>query len=354
MGPFQRNTVKHGKKSMSNASIESEEPVFITGVYRSGTTLITRVLDLHSQLAVTYDSVQYLRFYYDQYDKPSSQFEEIVSSVADRLRDRYSIELDVDSILSRITGDGPVTHARIYNSIMKELLVPNKKVRWGEKSVLEWTAIPEFLTMFPRGKVLHVIRDPRDVLASYRENTIEEQHRYLDAVFACLHSFEWADNEGGQISDDSYKIVRHEDLVQETRETIDSICDFLGVSFEEVMLDTSRFTNKKGESTWDGNSAFGDVQASKGFDPSSTGRWKNHLSDQEVLLTESIIGDLMERFEYPHSDRKMDSSQFRSFWDQIRETPLIQERLHKWFETGEGIEEYPSDPLNPENWGEAS
>jgi len=39
-----------------------DNPIFITGCYRSGTTYISRVLDAHPNLNVTFDSVNYFRF----------------------------------------------------------------------------------------------------------------------------------------------------------------------------------------------------------------------------------------------------------------------------------------------------
>ena len=39
-----------------------EDPILITGVYRSGTTYFSRILNAHPDLDVTYDSVNYFRF----------------------------------------------------------------------------------------------------------------------------------------------------------------------------------------------------------------------------------------------------------------------------------------------------
>ena len=54
--------------------------------------------------------------------------------------------------------------------------------------MLCWTKIPDFLSMFPDGKVIHVIRDTRDVLSSFKRVTYEPGLKYLDAVFCYGHN----------------------------------------------------------------------------------------------------------------------------------------------------------------------
>ena len=160
--------------SPSENNAAAERPIFITGVYRSGTTLPVQILDSHSQLGVTYDTVQYLRFYLDQYGSPAEQYQTIVEEVADRVGSRYSLAVPRDRILRRIGSLSNIEHRDIYAAIMRETFCADQPdVRWGEKSVLEWTRIPLFLEMFPQGKTILMMRDPRDVLASYREFTIE-------------------------------------------------------------------------------------------------------------------------------------------------------------------------------------
>ncbi|GAH06481.1 unnamed protein product, partial [marine sediment metagenome] len=78
---------------------------------------------------------------------------------------------------------------------------------------------PTFLTLYPEGKIIHLIRDPRDVLASYREFTIEPKYRYFDAVFTCLHSMNWTMTIGESLPKKNYYVLRHEDLITDPEET---------------------------------------------------------------------------------------------------------------------------------------
>lgn len=326
-----------------------ESPIFLTGVYRSGTTLPAQILNNHSQLRITYDTLQFFRFYLGRFDPIKNRYTEIVNDAAWRLDKRYLIKVPKKLILSRLDEMTEVKYKDVYTAIMVETFCAgNRDLRWGEKSVLEWTNIPTFLTMYPEGKALHIIRDPRDVLASYREVTIEPRYRYLDAVFACLHSMNWAATTGAALPNDSYLVLKHEDFVTKPEQTTRQICRFLDIEFEPDMLDTSQFRNYEGK-RWEGNSAFGDV--SNQISSRSINRWHSKLQDFELIFVESIIGeDLLKHFGYQASGIKVNAANLQKLWEYVQATPLLQNRLQHWLSTGEGVESYPSDPTDPANW----
>ena len=58
---------------------------------------------------------------------------------------------------------------------------------------------------------------------------------------------------------------------------------------------------------------------------------------------ESITGNMMPKFGYGPFDVKVGSEDWCRLWERVRATPLLQNRLTRWPETGEGTEKYPSD-----------
>ena len=116
--------------------------------------------------------------------------------------------------------------------------------RWGEKSLLEWTNIPTFLDMYPSGKTIHIIRDPRDVVASYKNMTYETKDKYLDSIFNCLDSMKHAINYLSILPKSSYYLVKFEDLVNNRMIEIEKICKFLQIEFNEA--DYSKENIKEG------------------------------------------------------------------------------------------------------------
>jgi hypothetical protein len=159
----------------------------------------------------------------------------------------------------------------------------------------------------------------------------------------------WAATVGAALPDDRYFIVRHEDLVTDPGQTTREICRFLDIEFEPIMLDTTKFTNRRGTKKWEGNSSFGDVSSQ--ITARSTNRWRSKLEDFELIFVESIIGDdLLKHFGYQPSGVKVNVAGLQKLWEYLRATPLIQNRLHHWLTTGEGVESYPTDPTNSTNW----
>ena len=122
-----------------------------------------------------------------------------------------------------------------YESRGKTSVVIEKKAgrRWGEKTLLEWTDIPLFLEMYPSGKTIHIIRDPRDVLASYKHMTYETEEKYLDAIFNCLDSMQHAIEYSKNLSKENYYMVKFEDLVSDRMSEIEKICSYLDIEFNE-------------------------------------------------------------------------------------------------------------------------
>ncbi len=329
---------------MMQSSTEREDPIFITGVYRSGTTLISRVLGAHPELDITYDSVNYFRFILKKGIK-ASKYRDIVSSTVKRLQRRHEISLDSAGILEEVESATEITHKEIYRAIMKSFFGYTGK-RWGEKSLLEWTNISTFLEMFPQGRAIHIIRDPRDVLISYKKMTIETGDKYLDSIFANMHSMDYALARQDTLPSDRYLLLRYEDYIADPRHHSGRICDFLGIEFVDGMLDESQYTNITGR-LFDRNthSSF------PGDGGPPVDRWKSTLSRYEICLVEGLLRRQMEALAYELTTSPTDNPVMALF-ETLGSEPLLKSRMLNFLQTDEGAESYPSDPTESLNWGD--
>tara|TARA_B100001142_G_scaffold17203_1_gene15978 strand:- start:52 stop:1119 length:1068 start_codon:yes stop_codon:yes gene_type:complete len=327
-------------------------PVFITGVYRSGTTILTGILGAHEELDISHPSVQYFRYILKKGISPDD-YKEIIHSISERVDLRYGIKLNIERILNDIDKEMSIegiSHKIIYDSIMRSLYLNSGK-RWGEKSLLEWTNIPTFLEMFPSGKTIHIIRDPRDVLASYKNMTYETGDKYLDAVFNCLDSMRHAQKYTSSLSQEEYCLVYFEDLINHRIREVERICSFLEIGFDKSLYKEDKIKEGVGE---------GSVHlttASHSSFPEDIGdsfkRWDTKLSKNEIFFTESILSKMMTEFGYELSESYEDNH-LEWLLEIMSENELINERFINFLMTGKGAEGFPSDPTDPKNWSSST
>jgi hypothetical protein len=325
-----------------------DQPVFITGVYRSGTTILTGILGTHQELDISHPSVQYFRYIIKK-DISPNQYKEIIDAISERINYRYGIELNIERIKSEIEDEissEEISHKIIYDCVMRSLYMYSGK-RWGEKSLLEWRNIPTFIEMFPGGKVIHIIRDPRDVLASYKNMTYETDDKYLDAIFNCLDSMHHAMEYLSNLSSESYYLVKFEDLVENRTSEVKKIFNFLEIEFNESDYRDTEIKEGVGKGavslTTASHSSFPDDLSN------SFKRWDTKLTSSELAFTESILHKELENFGYKLSEI-VDKHHLYWLLKIFKNNELIQERFINYLSTGKGVEEFPSDPTNPNNW----
>ena len=112
---------------------------------------------------------------------------------------------------------------------MKNLFIKDsKKHVWAEKTQLVWREIPEFLKMFPRGKAIIVLRDPRSVLASFKKYTFNPEPAYLGAIFNCYDVMQNSLNYKKKYPS-KVLIIKYEELVLNPKKIIKKTLNFLNI-----------------------------------------------------------------------------------------------------------------------------
>lgn len=334
--------------------IRSKMQVLITGCYRSGTEYVTLLLNNHPELSANMYIVSFMRFCYDRYNPVEQEpnYSRLVFDAAQRIRSRWRRNLNVHQILDSCEKVEAVTYALLYDLMMVDLFLTDKVQSWAEKTQLVWTKIPAFLEMFPKGKAIHIVRDPRSVLASFKKFTYAPEPAYLGAIFNCYDSMSSSLAYKEQFEASHYYLLKYEDILISPEETLNDLFNFLDLSADHDLLSEEGWKDAHGN-PWHHNSAFLPANAPGGeFDKSvAINRWKNNLSNWEVALCETVNGELLDIYGYERSD-------VTEAWPTLL-TPLLSDDkltayLRGWLVVGKGVEEFPTDPIKPENWGENS
>ena len=319
--------------------------LFVSGVYRSGTTFLTRILNNHSKLWVTYDSVHFFRFSYNKFNPINirSNYIELLKESKKRLFTRWKMNLNIDSIIHNLDLLNKVKYSDVYNELMVSLGTQeiNELQGWGEKTVLSWTKHEDFIKMFPNGKVIHILRDPRDILLSFKNVTTEPFPGYLNTAFVTLDSFNSCIKHMTSIGNQNFKVIRYEDLISNPKNSIIDICKFIGIEFSNEMLNVSKFKDKNGN-WWNGDSATG--KGMKEFSNSRINVWQNQLNDEEIYFVELINKTSMPQFKYELSGRDITPAKLKDL-KELLENNLLKDKYINWLKSGRGVEGFATMPI---------
>ncbi len=181
------------------------------------------------------------------------------------------------------------------------------KTRWVEKSVIHTFMVPKLLAARPRARLVLMVRDGRDVVASMK--TRKYAFTGLDDLIASWTlanavMLEFRDRPGTIL-------VRYEDLVRQPEVTLRRICDTLGEAFApEMMRPESGWIEWNGFQATDEVGVLGD-RSSHGrlrawqinqplFD--GTGRWRTELDAGEKLRVKELAQSQLVAFGYAEND----------------------------------------------------
>jgi hypothetical protein len=331
---------------ISLGSVAGIRPVFVSSLYRSSSTFLAGVISCHPDYQATSSSVKFLRFCLGRYGdvaEPANR-ERLVLETFARVNTRWKIRFDVDAVLRNVARRG-ATYAVLYDEIMSQILVAYGAggAQWIEKIAVMWSRIPDFLRMFPDGKAIHVLRDPRSVTASYKKMTNEPGFTYLDAAFNTIDAIQSIRRFRTEFGADRVMLLRSEDVALQPEASIRSVCAFLGIEFSDRMMDPGEHGRIIGED-WRENTSFrGRIE---GFPAPST-RWREFMTPAETMFVEMVCQPYLAENGYQADDHMPDESDWAQMY-RFLEDPFLRERFRRWLHTGRGSEGYRTDPYMTE------
>ncbi len=258
---------------------------FIVGVQRSGTTLLQKALSKHPDVLMQKRSIAFriITCFKNIYDLLPFNIQHDKREFL-----QWLIENDEKGRLAELIDYKNIEQYEnirelIKQSIYKKIDANEKKI-WGDKSPNLQHYINDLMLLIPEAKILHIVRDGRANAFS----TATRSYRNIE-----LSAQQWVDgNIYGLVNQDivgqgNYKILKYEKLLNEPQKELQSICDFLEISFSESMLDLSddKLTEDK-------------KYVKSFFDTSKINRWKEQLSLKEIEKIEKIQGRLLKKLGY--------------------------------------------------------
>ncbi len=203
-------------------------PIFIVGTGRSGTTLLRLMLCAHPRIYIAHEPSFYVFEAFYPRKAPRRRF------LAYYFRTPWFRWLGVDPARVLAALPDPLPPERMgeaYDAIMREKAAQYGRVRYGEKTPSHASHLGRIFADFPGARVIHVIRDPRDVAQSLSRMPWASANPWTNAR---LCAQQW--REAARFRDRLLE-VRLEDLLASPEATMRRVLDYVGEPWDAAVLD---------------------------------------------------------------------------------------------------------------------
>ena len=160
--------------------------------------------------------------------------------------------------------------------------------------------IPHLVTAFPSAKAVIIVRDPRAVVASMLRMGEDDETQQAQILSYVRHWRKLAAFalilRTMPVMADHLIVIRYEDLVKEPEEKAHELCRFFGISYDPAMLNVAAFYDPSTKATWKGNSSFRSTVME--IDADLANRWETYLPEPTMRLIDFLAGADMRLFGY--------------------------------------------------------
>lgn len=319
---------------------------------RSGAALAGSILNAHSKILFSTDKIKYFGFAKERYPKINKEnIENLLLEFQLRLKIRWNIDFDIN-ICRNLIGS-QYDHDHLYPIFMKCIYNNNtNNMMLGECENMSWMHVPFFLKKIRNSRAMTIIRDPRDVLYSFKKNTIAKKYDYLINVFNSKSLMQSSIKYQKKYNDNFY-VIKYEVLKKDMINEVKEICKFLNVKFEKNMLEEKYWLELHG-SGWKkwGNLSVSSFYKKEKIISNPVGRWVNNLDPIDQFICEWLLKDEMKYFNYKvNSDLKFNNTLFSKSLHRLMSSNLLRESFFNFLLKNQGNNQLPLDRFNPNNWG---
>lgn len=264
--------------------VNNAELILTCGLPRSGTSLVQKVLDNHTEVSAGPE--------FDRLVNIFSLYKAMNDGVENKRQEVYYDEISLN---------------RIFKEFLASLF--DKRAKEGIKIISEKTPsntliLKEFLEFDQNAKAIVVLRNPYSILASMK--AVSKKSKKLNSkvnvgasiVSDCIVLLRYykAIIEGVNFDERRIYFVYYEDLIENPTKVVGSICHFLNINFESKMLDTKNPNESSGLIEQSKNAWYSKNEYDRSIDSSSLKKWEKELTFFEKIYIRSKIGSFHATF----------------------------------------------------------
>jgi hypothetical protein len=279
-----------------------QDPIFIVGFPRSGTTLLQALIATQSNII----SLPETHFFTRVRNKLNvingiiqpNCFESVVYTI----RERISFSEDAYNHLKNLVDNEKLTPKMLFEVILVDNFIVDYNIEdlssriWMEKTPDHVMAIDVIHRFYPKAKFIYVIRNPEKAILS-RRKYFKLSHE--DKWSVEKHAKLWKRNvlkaeEFGKEHPNLIKIVKLEDVTKDKEKELEKICQFLNIDFDISLIENHKNISNKFILPWE----HWKQDVSKEISPTISNKNDNKFNFFERIRLKLQAWRLMSRYGY--------------------------------------------------------
>lgn len=262
------------------------DKIFLMCSERSGSNFISRLLNAHSEICSPPPKHLFnplLRNLY-RYEPLERNWEELLKDVLSLFNAKFTYwerKFEIQELKENVTK-GDVVGLLNYFFESESRQKGKTRVFIKENKIFEF--FPFLIINYPHAKYIFQVRDPRDMALSWRKNPthpggiITAAKQWKEDQQNSLKNANLISKNGNVI------ITKYEDLVENTADLLKEITRFLGLEYEETMLDYHQDNQNKKNSSL--QHAWSNL--SKGVMQDNFNKFRGELTSREIAFIEKL------------------------------------------------------------------
>lgn len=291
----------------------SAEQIFVTGASRSGTTLVSRILGNHS-LVLGLRELHYFGELFDPEKGSRSLDHNTLAQLAQQLSARQRDDLwhaqinpEDREFAETLLAEQPCSNGfELFSRVTKALALAEGKRVPCEQTPRNIFYAKRLLEHYPNAHVVHLLRDPRGVMASQKnrwkmrklgggnvpwQELVRVRLNYHPITMSKL--WNKATEVALELADHPRcHLIKFEALTDDPEQTVHRLCAELGMEFDPNMLAVPHW----------GSSTVAHTDQKAGVSAQVADQWRKVLSPAECSVVARLSGELMQKNGYSLGD----------------------------------------------------
>tara|TARA_Y100000992_G_C21220069_1_gene470017 strand:+ start:178 stop:1158 length:981 start_codon:yes stop_codon:yes gene_type:complete len=312
--------------------------IFLTGHRKSGTTLLSNLLDNVNGLCVYPTDLTLLYAYYPYFNNKKysykfkiNRIKKIISNsfkTSNTLNKNFYKELNpkvftkiflkrinrrnidkIDILIKLLMETYTKFYKKYNNTKINYFVFKETSCGYIASDIKKW---------FRNVKFIQIIRDPRDNYASiksgfksYYKNIGEDEINLLSSLINRVHlDFKYIDINKSIFGRKKYMIVKYENLVSSQNNVTKKICKFINIKYDKNIMVPTVLGKSSAGNNYEG------IKFKK-ISNLNKNNWRNRISIQEAEIIEFYLGNLMKNFGYKLKNNIKNTNFLNKFYQEI-------------------------------------